>query len=76
MQTFKDAYGEQSYKEWVQCWQALGSDAPIPVIDAEMLDATGRRDPGLPSASMVAMNPTILLNTQQYRGNLEKVRTL
>lgn len=76
MQTFEDAYGKQSYKEWIQCWQPLGTDAPIPAIEKEMLAATGQRGPGYATTSRVDMNPTILFNAEQYRGNLQKVRNL
>lgn len=71
MQTYKEAYGRQSYDEWVSCWAALGTDASIPAIDKEKIQSDGKRE----GYSAVVVNPTVYMNEQQYRGNIEEVHT-
>lgn len=71
MQVFEELYGAALMDAWQLCWSNLGTDAEIEIVEQEMAASASRID-----ISRIILNPTIRLNDQQYRGNLETVRPL
>lgn len=67
---FKKEFGSALVAPWKRCWDTLGSDAEISAAEAEVALSDGSRS-GTPK---IVLNPTVKLNEQQYRGNLESVR--
>lgn len=69
MEVFGRMFGSASdtFKEWKACWADIGADKDIAAVEAELDSAAGDS-----STAHIILNPTIRINGQQYRGNMDK----
>jgi hypothetical protein len=58
---------------WKACWESIGSDEEIPIVEAELVSAQEDEDG---TRARVLLHPTVRINSNQYRGSLNHVRTI
>lgn len=69
VQVYEELYGSALMDSWQKCWSQVGGNSVIDIVETEMSVSGGGQE-GVP---FMIVNPTVKINKQQYRGNLETV---